>query len=108
MFREVDPLLFFYFTFLFAALFAVGDSLLLAIAFGWVLCNLLSAQLTSCCRANVYYIRRPSSCTNSRGSRVVLVLLAGGIVMLVKLWDSEYRNFHGRDGPSFGLGFMRL
>lgn len=37
MFREVDPLFFSYFAFLFAALFAVGDSLVFAIASGWVL-----------------------------------------------------------------------
>lgn len=46
--REVDPLLFSYFALLFATLFAVGDSFVLTIAPGWVLCGFLSAQFTSC------------------------------------------------------------
>lgn len=38
MFGEVDPLFLLYFTFLLAALFAVGGAFILAIAPGWVLC----------------------------------------------------------------------
>lgn len=109
VFREVDPLLFSYFALLFAALFAVGDSFVLTIAPRWILCDFGSVKFTSCYQANEYYIRRPSSCTSSRGSRVVLVLPAGGIAMILEILETpKSRNFHDWDSPSSGLGLMRL